>query len=86
MDKSTNYKSKTVAITTTATEAVTLDKNRHALILWNVGASDVQLSLDVEAEYIVLPAGKGIHFPVAAINSINAKTASGTSTLNVWEG
>ena len=86
MNKSNNYGGATASVTTANTELSARNNDRNALILFNQGPEDVRVFMDsADTNYFVLEANKGIHFPTAPQNQVQAKTASGTATVSVLE-
>lgn len=87
MNKSNNYKERQpVDVTTTVTELVGRNDDRIALILFNQGTENVQLSFGANPDnWFELEASKGMHFPITPKNAVSAKTASGTATVSVLE-
>lgn len=83
-----NYTVYNKTITTTSTnlvEAVDNSSNRQAIIISNIGDTPARISInEIEASYIILYAGDAIHLPVAPMNSVNAFTESGTTTISVF--
>lgn len=86
MSKFNNFKSTVVALTTSAAEVLPQNKNRSALLLFNQSAETVRWYFDANSTvYFELEGGKGMYFPDAPINQINALTTSGTANLSVME-
>lgn len=86
MSKYNNYSSKTVSVTTSATELAAQNTNRSVLMLFNQGSSDIKFYFDSHtAAYFTLESGKGMYFPCVPLNQVNAVTDSGTATVTVME-
>jgi hypothetical protein len=86
MNYGSNYTPTTAAPTTTAASVLTRNSNRRGLIIFNIGAVDVEFAAD-GVGYIKIPAGNHVAFVEdnAPANAIWAKTASGTGSLVIWE-
>lgn len=86
MSKFNNFKSSIVAVTTSATQLLPRNKNRTALILFNQGAENLNWYFDDSSTvYFTLEPGKGMYFPDAPINQIQAVSASGSVNVSVME-
>ena len=88
-NKSNNYNSTTVSVSTTKIQVIAANTDRNGLILYNQGADDIKLFFgDINADstlYLVLAATTAMHFPVAPQNEISGYTDSGTSVITVME-
>jgi len=87
MIKSTNYRSSTTSVNTSGVVLSAFDEYREAMILSNNGTSDALVYFDnSDTNYFVLKSGTVLHFPVAPLNAVYAKTESGTTDIAVLEG
>ena len=85
MGQCRNYSQTSNPITTSASTVAVMNKDRTALILFNTGA--VSVLIGIGTALIPIAAGSHLAFTDedAPQNAITAATASGTSTLVVWE-
>lgn len=87
MSKFNNFKSSVVAVTTSETQLLPRNNNRTALILFNQGSENINWYFeDNSTMYFTLEAGKGMYFPDAPTNQIQAVSASGSVNVSVMEG
>lgn len=80
-----SYTQTSTTITSSSAEVVAASRDRKALILFNTGSTDIQIGIGTAA--ITIAASDHLAFTDGdcPINALVAATASGTSTLVVWD-
>lgn len=84
-----NYVDKSqVSVTTTPVKIADLNTSRKVLLLFNRSAVAIRIYFDTgnSADYIEIPAGKGLNFfECVPMNEVWAVTASGSGGLTAYE-
>lgn len=85
MTISRNYVESTVAVTSVEATAVPQNRDRMAIVFFNVGATEILIGIGTAQIPIASKGHLALMNEMAPINLIKVKTASGTSSLVVWE-